>query len=72
MDFYDLNLSDPVLDALDDMNFQHTTPIQEHAIPPILEGNDVLGVAQTGTGKPQHTCCLCFLNCHMEITLQMQ
>ena len=51
MDFYDLNLSDPVLDALDDMNFQHTTPIQEHAIPPILEGNDVLGVAQTGTGK---------------------
>lgn len=51
MDFYDLNLSDPVLDALDDMNFLHTTPIQEHAIPPILEGNDVLGVAQTGTGK---------------------
>ncbi|MBQ5643122.1 MAG: DEAD/DEAH box helicase [Bacteroidaceae bacterium] len=51
MDFYNLDLSDPVLDALDDMNFQQTTPIQEHAIPPILEGKDVLGVAQTGTGK---------------------
>lgn len=51
MDFYDLDLSDPVLDALDDMNFRETTPIQSHAIPPILEGHDVLGVAQTGTGK---------------------
>lgn len=51
MDFYDLNLSDPVLDALDDMNFTETTPIQGQAIPPILEGHDVLGVAQTGTGK---------------------
>ena len=51
MDFYDLDLNDKVLDALDDMNFTDTTPIQEHAIPPILEGRDVMGVAQTGTGK---------------------
>ncbi len=51
MDFYDLDLNDDVLDALDDMNFTDTTPIQEHAIPPILEGRDVMGVAQTGTGK---------------------
>ena len=51
MDFYDLDLSDPVLDALDDMNFTECTPIQEHAIPPILEGRDIIGVAQTGTGK---------------------
>ena len=51
MDFYDLDLNDNVLDALDDMNFTDTTPIQEHAIPPILEGRDVMGVAQTGTGK---------------------
>ena len=51
MDFYDLDLNDLVLDALDDMNFTETTPIQEHSIPPILEGRDVLGVAQTGTGK---------------------
>ena len=51
MDFYDLDLNDLVLDALDDMNFTETTPIQEHSIPPILEGRDVLGIAQTGTGK---------------------
>ena len=51
MDFYNLDLSDSVLDALDDMNFTETTPIQEHAIPPILEGRDLIGVAQTGTGK---------------------
>ena len=51
MDFYDLDLNDKVLDALDDMNFTDTTPIQEHAIPPILDGRDVMGVAQTGTGK---------------------
>ena len=51
MDFYETKLSDPVLDALDDMNFTQCTPIQEHAIPPILEGRDILGVAQTGTGK---------------------
>lgn len=51
MDFYDLDLNDGVLDALDDMNFEETTPIQEHAIPPILEGRDIIGVAQTGTGK---------------------
>lgn len=51
MDFYDTKLSNPVLDALDDMNFTQCTPIQEHAIPSILDGRDVLGVAQTGTGK---------------------
>ena len=51
MDFYDLNLNDNVLDALDAMNFTDCTPIQEKAIPEILEGNDIIGVAQTGTGK---------------------
>ena len=51
MDFYDLDLHDDVLDALDDMNFIETTPIQEHAIPAILDGRDIIGVAQTGTGK---------------------
>lgn len=51
MDFYDLDLNDQVLDALDDMNFTECTPIQEHAIPMILEGRDLIGVAQTGTGK---------------------
>ena len=51
MDFCDLDLNDQVLDALDDMNFTECTPIQEHAIPVILEGRDLIGVAQTGTGK---------------------
>lgn len=51
MDFYDLDLSDNTLDALDDMNFSVCTPIQEKCIPEILNGRDILGVAQTGTGK---------------------
>ena len=51
MDFYDLDLSDNTLDALDDMNFTTCTPVQEQCIPPILDGHDLLGVAQTGTGK---------------------
>ena len=51
MDFYDLDLHDDVLDALDAMNFIETTPIQEHAIPAILDGHDLIAVAQTGTGK---------------------
>ena len=38
MDFYDLDLNDDVLDALDAMNFTTCTPIQEHTIPPLLEG----------------------------------
>lgn len=51
MKFEELNLSDNILDALYDMRFEDCTPIQEKCIPPILEGHDVLGVAQTGTGK---------------------
>lgn len=51
MDFYDLYLSDNVLDALDDMRFETCTPIQEKCIPEILDGHDLIGVAQTGTGK---------------------
>lgn len=49
--FEDLALSDDVLDALYDMRFEKCTPVQAKCIPPILEGRDVLGVAQTGTGK---------------------
>lgn len=51
MKFEELDLSDNVLDALYDMRFEECTPVQEKCIPPILEGRDVLGVAQTGTGK---------------------
>lgn len=51
MYFEDLDLNDNVLDALYDMHFDECTPIQEKCIPEILNGHDVLGVAQTGTGK---------------------
>lgn len=51
MDFFYLDLNDNALDALDDMNFTTCTPVQEKCIPEILNGRDVLGVAQTGTGK---------------------
>lgn len=49
--FYDLPLSDDVLDAIYDMRFENCTPVQEACIPHILEGKDVIGIAQTGTGK---------------------
>ena len=51
MYFDELNISDELLDALDAMNFEQCTPIQEQAIPKILEGRDLMGIAQTGTGK---------------------
>ena len=51
MYFTDLPLDDDLLDALYDMRFDECTPVQEKCIPPILDGNDVIGIAQTGTGK---------------------
>jgi len=49
--FSDLNLSPKVLKAVEEAGYETPTPIQEGAIPPALEGRDVLGIAQTGTGK---------------------
>ena len=49
--FADLGLSEPLLRAIAEMGYSHPTPIQEQAIPFVLMGRDVLGVAQTGTGK---------------------
>lgn len=49
--FTDLGLSQPVLQALDMKGYDTPTPIQAQAIPPVLEGRDLLGIAQTGTGK---------------------
>ena len=49
--FSDLALSDPVLQAIDKVGYEAPTPIQAAAIPPLLEGRDLLGQAQTGTGK---------------------
>ncbi len=49
--FADLGLSEPILRAIADMGYRHPTPIQEQAIPFVLMGRDVMGTAQTGTGK---------------------
>ena len=49
--FSDLDISNELLQAVTDMGFIHPSPIQAEAIPPILAGRDVIGQAQTGTGK---------------------
>src|SRR3982751_6888508 len=51
MTFAELGLSKPILDALRHLGYENPTPIQEQAIPALLEGRDVIGQAQTGTGK---------------------
>lgn len=51
MRFDELNLEDAILDGLDAMNFQETTPVQEQTIPVILAKKDIIACAQTGTGK---------------------
>ena len=51
MTFKDLKLEAPILKALEKQGYSQPTPIQEQAIPILLKGHDLLGVAQTGTGK---------------------
>jgi ATP-dependent RNA helicase RhlE len=51
MTFKELNISEPILRALTHKKYENPTPVQEKAIPPALEGHDLLGIAQTGTGK---------------------
>ena len=51
MKFTELNLIQPLLDSLADMGFEEPTPIQQQAVPVALEGQDLIGQAQTGTGK---------------------
>ena len=51
MTFSELGLSAALLETLATLNYKEPTPIQEAAIPAILKGNDILGVAQTGSGK---------------------
>jgi ATP-dependent RNA helicase RhlE len=50
-DFYQLGIAPSILHILDALHFVTPTPIQERSIPPALEGKDVVGIAQTGTGK---------------------
>ena len=49
--FNELGISEEILKALDDMEFEETFPIQEAAIPVLLSGRDVVGQAHTGSGK---------------------
>ncbi|CAB4938569.1 unannotated protein [freshwater metagenome] len=49
--FADLGLSAPILHALEDVGYEQPSPIQEQAIPPLLKGQDIIGQAQTGSGK---------------------
>ncbi|MBC7371062.1 MAG: DEAD/DEAH box helicase, partial [Bdellovibrionaceae bacterium] len=56
MKFSDMPLMAPLQRALVDAGYETPTPIQEKAIPLILEGHDLLGVAQTGTGKTAAFC----------------
>ena len=51
MTFQDLNLSTPLLNALDELGLINPTPIQEQSAAPIYSGRDLIGIAQTGTGK---------------------
>ncbi len=51
MNFNDLNISKPLLNAIEELEYPHPTPIQEQAFPLIMSGKDMIGIAQTGTGK---------------------
>jgi len=51
VNFTELNLNTPLLNALNELGFSNPTPIQEKAFPVIMAGKDVVGIAQTGTGK---------------------
>ena len=49
--FDELGISQPILRAIKEMGFEEATPIQSQAIPVVLSGQDIIGQAQTGTGK---------------------
>lgn len=61
--FSELELDESLLNALESKGFTRPTAIQAAAIPPALEGRDVLGSAPTGTGRQQPICCLCCSIC---------
>lgn len=54
MTFKDLNITEPILKAIEEKGYANPTPIQVKAIPAALTGKDILGCAQTGTGKTAH------------------
>ena len=63
MSFEHLNLDERLLKAVEACGFQEPTPIQQQAIPVILDGEDLMGSAQTGTGKTAALFCPSCINC---------
>jgi len=59
--FHELWLTQPILEALSAVGYESPSPIQARTIPALLAGSDVLGQAQTGTGKQLHSLCRCSL-----------
>ena len=51
IEFTSFGLAEPVLRAIHELGYRHPTPIQAQAIPVVMQGRDVMGAAQTGTGK---------------------
>ncbi|HKG69375.1 MAG TPA: DEAD/DEAH box helicase, partial [Segetibacter sp.] len=68
--FKNLNLIEPILKALKTEGYTNPTPIQEQAIPVVLEGKDLLGCAQTGTGKTAAFAIPILQNLHAEKAMQ--
>ena len=57
MRFADIGLSDELLRAVTEAGYDVPTPIQAQAIPSVLMMRDIIGIAQTGTGKRRRSCC---------------
>jgi ATP-dependent RNA helicase RhlE len=55
--FEELNLNTPLRNAIEDLGYVYPTPIQSEAFSVIMSGKDVIGVAQTGTGRHLPICC---------------
>ena len=56
--FSEFNISNPLRNAIDDLGFEKPTPIQSQSFSVIQSGKDMVGIAQTGTGKTLLICCL--------------
>ena len=72
MTFENLNLIEPILKALQEEGYSAPTPIQEKSIPILLQGKDLLGCAQTGTGKTAAFSIPILQNCIKQITAKYQ
>ena len=62
MKFKEFKMNEHLMEALSYMGFDEATPIQEQAIPVIMDGKDLIASAQTGTGKTAAFCCLFYIS----------